>query len=61
MTKFLVTLAVMIVIQVIRSVDSRERVRGPILFAFDAICTAYASDQEFRAVANVAFNTPKES
>lgn len=61
MTRFLVSLGVMVLLTVIRTTDSRERFRGPILFLFDALCSAYAEDQEFRAVANRAFNTPKVS
>lgn len=61
MTQFLVALAVMVLLTVLRSGDSAKRFRGPLLFIFDSIATLFALDAEFRAVANRAFNTPKET
>jgi hypothetical protein len=57
MTSFLLTLAVMIVLTTIRTLDSSGRVRGPLLFLFGQLCGAFKEDQEFRAIANLNFNT----
>lgn len=59
MLAFLLTVAVMVLLSAVRTRDSRQRFRGPVLFIFDAVSTAYADDAEFRAVANRNFNTPR--
>jgi hypothetical protein len=59
MTRFLVMFAVMVLLTVARGTNIGRDIRGPILFLFDALCTNFSADHEFRALANRSFNKPE--